>query len=135
RRRALLLDQAADRPHPGRRRRAGGGLLLAQPGAGRQLAAAASVGRPGRPRTAGPGAGGAGPNPARTRPAPPDEQFFRFWRQQCQPDYWRQRMTRWTPAELLPHAGDMILLDAVERFDDDSLHARLTVTPGGLFNQ
>src|SRR5690606_15375134 len=58
-----------------------------------------------------------------------------FWRQQCQPDYWRQRMTRWTPAELLPHAGDMILLDAVERFDDDSLHARLTVTPGGLFNQ
>jgi len=27
----------------------------------------------------------------------------------------------WPIAELLPHAGDMILLDGVERFDDDSV--------------
>ena len=39
-------------------------------------------------------------------------------------------MTTWPIAELLPHAGDMILLDAVESFDDDSVTTRLKVQPG-----
>ncbi|WP_028238187.1 hotdog family protein [Stutzerimonas azotifigens] len=43
-------------------------------------------------------------------------------------------MIAWPVAELLPHAGDMVLLDAVERFDADSIEASLTVVPGGLFN-
>ncbi len=43
-------------------------------------------------------------------------------------------MIDWPVAELLPHAGDMILLEAVEAFDADSINAQLQVKPGGLFN-
>jgi len=38
----------------------------------------------------------------------------------------------WPVAELLPHAGDMILLDAVESFDDDAVVTCLKVRPGLL---
>jgi len=38
--------------------------------------------------------------------------------------------TRWPIASLLPHAGDMILLDQVCHVDDDNLTARTTVKPG-----
>ncbi|MBA1262259.1 ApeP family dehydratase [Stutzerimonas sp. NM35] len=41
-------------------------------------------------------------------------------------------MIAWPIAELLPHAGDMILLDGVESFDEDSVTTRLTVRPGLL---
>ncbi|MEG0247184.1 MAG: hotdog family protein [Pseudomonas sp.] len=44
-------------------------------------------------------------------------------------------MITWPLAELLPHAGDMILLDQVESFDEEQIHTRLTVRPGGLFNR
>jgi predicted hotdog family 3-hydroxylacyl-ACP dehydratase len=44
-------------------------------------------------------------------------------------------MSLWPIAELLPHAGDMILLDAVLRFSEEDVETRLTVRPGGLFNQ
>lgn len=37
-------------------------------------------------------------------------------------------------SELLPHAGDMILIDEVLRFDEDSIETQVTVRPGGLFN-
>lgn len=43
-------------------------------------------------------------------------------------------MIDWPIAGLLPHAGDMILLDAVEAFDAESIEARLQVKPKGLFN-
>ena len=43
-------------------------------------------------------------------------------------------MIDWPVAELLPHAGDMILLGAVESFDADSITAQLQVKPGGLLN-
>ncbi|MCJ0974654.1 hotdog family protein [Pseudomonas sp. PS1] len=43
-------------------------------------------------------------------------------------------MIDWPIASLVPHAGDMILLDAIARFDAESLEARLRVKPGGLFN-
>ncbi|KAA0949074.1 MULTISPECIES: hotdog family protein [unclassified Pseudomonas] len=43
-------------------------------------------------------------------------------------------MIDWPLAELLPHAGDMILIDQVLAFDEEQIHTRLTVTPGGLFN-
>ena len=43
-------------------------------------------------------------------------------------------MSHWPLAELLPHAGDMILIDAIERFDDEQIFTRLTVKPDGLFN-
>jgi len=38
-------------------------------------------------------------------------------------------------AELLPHAGDMILLEEQVSFDEEHAHARLTVRPGGPFNR
>ncbi|TRX74718.1 ApeP family dehydratase [Pseudomonas mangiferae] len=41
-------------------------------------------------------------------------------------------MIPWPIAELLPHAGDMILLDAVLAFDDDHVATRLQVRPGLL---
>ena len=41
-------------------------------------------------------------------------------------------MSNWPIAQLLPHAGDMILLDAVESFDADSVTTRLRVRPGLL---
>ena len=43
-------------------------------------------------------------------------------------------MIDWPVAGLLPHAGDMILLGAVESFDADSITAQLQVKPGGLLN-
>ncbi|WP_445180059.1 hotdog family protein [Pseudomonas sp. McL0111] len=43
-------------------------------------------------------------------------------------------MSDWPLAELLPHAGDMILIDEVLSFDDEQIHTRLTVRPDGLFN-
>ena len=43
-------------------------------------------------------------------------------------------MSHWPLAELLPHAGDMILIDSIERFDDEQIYTRLTVKPDGLFN-
>ncbi|AHY44392.1 3-hydroxylacyl-ACP dehydratase [Stutzerimonas decontaminans] len=43
-------------------------------------------------------------------------------------------MIDWPLAELLPHAGDMILLDAVERFDEDSVDAHLLVRADGLLS-
>ncbi len=39
-------------------------------------------------------------------------------------------MTPWPIASLLPHAGDMILLDGVSRYDADSLTAHAVVRPG-----
>lgn len=44
-------------------------------------------------------------------------------------------MGNWPIAELLPHAGEMILIDAVDAFDEEQVHTRLTVRGGGLFNQ
>ncbi|UPQ83289.1 hotdog family protein [Pseudomonas knackmussii] len=43
-------------------------------------------------------------------------------------------MINWPVAELLPHAGDMVLLDAVEMFDAESIETRLEVKPSGLLN-
>ncbi|MES2821816.1 MAG: hotdog family protein [Pseudomonadota bacterium] len=39
-------------------------------------------------------------------------------------------MCNWPIAELLPHAGEMILIDAVESFDEEQVHTRLTVRVG-----
>ena len=44
-------------------------------------------------------------------------------------------MIDWPLAELLPHAGDMILIDQVLSFDEEQIHTRVTVKPGGLFNR
>ena len=44
-------------------------------------------------------------------------------------------MITWPLAELLPHAGDMILIEQILSFDDEQIHTRLTVRPGGLFNR
>ena len=44
-------------------------------------------------------------------------------------------MSPWPLAELLPHAGDMILIDEVLSFDSEQIHARVRVRPGGLFNR
>lgn len=44
-------------------------------------------------------------------------------------------MKQWPIAELIPHAGDMILIDQVLRFGDEDIETRLTVRSGGLFNQ
>ncbi|HEX4551518.1 hotdog family protein [Pseudomonas sp.] len=43
-------------------------------------------------------------------------------------------MNDWPLAELLPHAGDMILIDRILSFDEEQIHTRLTVKPDGLFN-
>ncbi|MBK5532589.1 hotdog family protein [Pseudomonas sp. TH08] len=43
-------------------------------------------------------------------------------------------MTDWPLAELLPHAGDMILIDKIVSFDDEQIFTRLTVKPDGLFS-
>lgn len=43
-------------------------------------------------------------------------------------------MIDWPISELLPHAGDMILLDGVERFDDDSVETVLQVRADGLLS-
>ena len=44
-------------------------------------------------------------------------------------------MIDWPLAELLPHAGDMILIEQILSFDDEQIHTRLTVKPDGLFNR
>ncbi|UVJ44409.1 hotdog family protein [Pseudomonas sp. LS1212] len=44
-------------------------------------------------------------------------------------------MITWPVAELIPHAGDMILIDQVESFDEEQILTRLTVRPDGLFNR
>ncbi|WP_397450289.1 3-hydroxylacyl-ACP dehydratase [Pseudomonas sp. NA-150] len=44
-------------------------------------------------------------------------------------------MIDWPLAELLPHAGNMILIDHVLAFDEEQIHTRVTVRPGGLFNR
>lgn len=44
-------------------------------------------------------------------------------------------MSLWPIAELLPHAGDMILIDEVVGFGAEDIETRLTVRPGGLFSQ
>ena len=44
-------------------------------------------------------------------------------------------MLNWPLAELLPHAGDMILLDRIEQCDDERIVTHLQVRDGGLFNQ
>lgn len=41
----------------------------------------------------------------------------------------------WPVAELLPHAGDMILIDEVMEFDEEQIRTRINVRPGGLFNR
>ena len=43
-------------------------------------------------------------------------------------------MIDWPLAELLPHAGDMILIDRVLGFDEEQIQTQLTVKPDGLFN-
>ncbi|MDG9926692.1 MULTISPECIES: hotdog family protein [unclassified Pseudomonas] len=43
-------------------------------------------------------------------------------------------MSHWPIAELVPHAGDMILIDEVVGFGTEEIETRLTVRPGGLFN-
>lgn len=44
-------------------------------------------------------------------------------------------MIDWPLAELLPHAGDMILIDQVLAFDEEQIQTRVQVRPGGLFNR
>lgn len=44
-------------------------------------------------------------------------------------------MSLWPIAELLPHAGNMILIDEVLSFNDEHVETRLQVRPNGLFNQ
>ena len=41
----------------------------------------------------------------------------------------------WATADLLPHAGDMILIDDVLGFDEEQIRTRLQVRAGGLFNR
>nr|WP_298142001.1 hotdog family protein [uncultured Pseudomonas sp.] len=41
----------------------------------------------------------------------------------------------WPIAQLLPHAGNMILIDEVLRYGDEDVHTRVTVRDHGLFNQ
>jgi len=44
-------------------------------------------------------------------------------------------MSHWPIAELIPHAGDMILIDQVLRVGDEDIETQLTVRRNGLFNQ
>lgn len=43
-------------------------------------------------------------------------------------------MTRWPIAELLPHTGEMILLDSVLDAEEDRIVCQLVVRPEGPFN-
>ena len=43
-------------------------------------------------------------------------------------------MIDWPLAELLPHAGNMILIDQVLSYDEEQIHTRLCVRAGGPFN-
>ncbi|MFJ2984418.1 MULTISPECIES: 3-hydroxylacyl-ACP dehydratase [unclassified Pseudomonas] len=44
-------------------------------------------------------------------------------------------MIPWPLAELLPHAGEMILIDQVDSCDDEQIHTHTVVRQGGLFNR
>ncbi|MGX0953892.1 hotdog family protein [Pseudomonas viridiflava] len=44
-------------------------------------------------------------------------------------------MIDWPLAELIPHAGDMILIDQVLAFDEEQIQTCLTIRAGGLFNE
>lgn len=44
-------------------------------------------------------------------------------------------MITWSMAELLPHAGNAILLDQVVAHDDNHIETTLTVSANGLYNQ
>ncbi|MDB6051294.1 MAG: 3-hydroxylacyl-ACP dehydratase [Pseudomonas sp.] len=44
-------------------------------------------------------------------------------------------MIDWPMSELIPHAGNMILIDQVLSFDEEQIHTRLTVRGGGLFSR
>ncbi|MCK1792948.1 hotdog family protein [Pseudomonas violetae] len=44
-------------------------------------------------------------------------------------------MIDWPLAELLPHAGDMILIEQILSYDEEQILTRLTVRPHGLFNR
>ena len=44
-------------------------------------------------------------------------------------------MIDWPLAELLPHAGDMILIDQVLALGEEHIETRLTVRAGALFNR
>lgn len=44
-------------------------------------------------------------------------------------------MIDWPIADLIPHAGDMSLIDEVIAFGPEEVHTRLVVRPGGLFSQ
>jgi predicted hotdog family 3-hydroxylacyl-ACP dehydratase len=44
-------------------------------------------------------------------------------------------MNLWPITELVPHAGNMILLDEVLSCTDEDIETRLQVQPGGLLNQ
>src|SRR5690606_4557337 len=107
------------------------GLLLAKPFAFQYQSAVATppLGRPAGPRPATAATGRCRHTAGLRPPTADDEQLLRLWRQQHQPDPGRRTMIAWPIAELLPHAGDMILLDAVESFDDDNVVTRLTVHP------
>lgn len=43
-------------------------------------------------------------------------------------------MNTWPVSMLVPHAGNMILLDDVQSVDDEQLSASATVKPDGVFN-
>src|SRR6185312_9475626 len=53
---------------------------------------------------------------------------------QCLPDPGRCRMTAWPIAELLPHAGEMILLDAVLEHASEHAVCSRRVPAAGLFH-
>jgi len=42
-------------------------------------------------------------------------------------------MTTWPLADVVPHAGDMILLDSIEHVEGERIVCVKTVRPGGLF--
>ncbi|MBF8673280.1 hotdog family protein [Pseudomonas fulva] len=44
-------------------------------------------------------------------------------------------MITWPLAELLPHAGDMILIDHIEHCDEEQISTCTTVRPDALFNR
>lgn len=44
-------------------------------------------------------------------------------------------MSRWPITELIPHGGDMILIDEVLRYGDEDIETRLRVRPDCLFSQ
>ncbi|WP_437881886.1 ApeP family dehydratase [Pseudomonas sp. LRF_L74] len=44
-------------------------------------------------------------------------------------------MIAWRIEELLPHAGDMLLIDAVHFIDEENVQATVRIRPHGLFSQ